>query len=459
MRKLYAFLALLIFSQTYAQINRETLKNFDTSGMETDFLVPSSPVVNLLDLNQTTINTYDFFQAYKGLTQGDLDQQLSSLDLLKEAKTQSYFDGIIPIALVHSEYESITENAFQNHWIRTDSQGYLIRRNVENPVFEKNQLTIVAPLRTETKGLETTFKLDTSILFNTTATSIIDLYADFDDDNGFIHVEFNTEILVQYPDIGNKTLTFEIHLSNGEILRRSATITIKYSNADLYNQFNRVVTTFNSSIAPDLSAYNGEPANVGTGEYEIVLSADGILDKPIILVDGFDPEDGRDITGLRELLNFDDGGTISNLETIVTAEGFDVVYLNFPVYSRASDGAVIDGGVDFIERNAMLLVELLNRINADKIGSEQNVIIGPSMGGLISRYALNYMESQESLDHDTRLWISFDAPHHGANVPIGFQHQFNFLAFGLDDFWILGDQNVEELQPIINGMLKSATDA
>jgi hypothetical protein len=77
------------------------------------------------------------------------------------------------------------------------------------------------------------------------------------------------------------------------------------------------------------------------------------------------------------------------------------------------------------------------------------------MGGLISRYALNYMEDQ-NMSHETRLWISFDAPHHGANVPIGFQHQFNFLAFGLDDFWVLGDQNVEELQPIIDGMLKSS---
>jgi hypothetical protein len=101
-----------------------------------------------------------------------------------------------------------------------------------------------------------------------------------------------------------------------------------------------------------------------------------------------------------------------------------------------------------------LLVDLINIINNTKVGNEQNVVIGPSMGGLISRYALGYMESQNMV-HDTRLWISFDAPHLGANVPIGFQHQFNFLAFGLDDFWILGDQNVEELQPIIDGMLKS----
>ena len=112
----------------------------------------------------------------------------------------------------------------------------------------------------------------------------------------------------------------------------------------------------------------------------------------------------------------------------------------------------IYGGADYIERNAMLLVELIKSINNSKVGNEKNIVIGPSMGGLISRYALGYMESQ-NIDHDTRLYISFDAPHVGANVPIGFQHMFNFLAYGLDT-WV-GDFSVEALRPLVDGMLKS----
>jgi hypothetical protein len=98
----------------------------------------------------------------------------------------------------------------------------------------------------------------------------------------------------------------------------------------------------------------------------------------------------------------------------------------------------------------MLLVELIDIINTAKANNspEQNVIIGPSMGGIISRYALNYMEAN-SLDSDTRLYISFDSPHHGANVPIGLQHQLNFLAFN-------GTNPTPEVQPLINGLLKSA---
>ena len=112
--------------------------------------------------------------------------------------------------------------------------------------------------------------------------------------------------------------------------------------------------------------------------------------------------------------------------------------------------ALIDGGADFIERNAMLLVELLDIINTAKAPNspEQNVIIGPSMGGIISRYALNYMEAN-TIDADTRLYLSFDSPHLGANVPIGLQHQLNYLAFNSLSPSV-------EIQPLIDGFLKSS---
>ncbi|MDH7911475.1 T9SS type A sorting domain-containing protein [Winogradskyella sp. SYSU M77433] len=205
-----------------------------------------------------------------------------------------------------------------------------------------------------------------------------------------------------------------------------------------------------SGITPDLSLY-GESTNYpGEGEYQIFLSSDNILDKPIILVDGFDPGDTRDITGIYDLLDFEGTSGTENLADLLRVEGFDIVILNFPTYVRTADGATIDGGADFIERNAMVLVELIDTINTAKASNspEQNVIIGPSMGGIITRYALNYMENQ-TLDADTRLYISFDSPHHGANVPIGLQHQLNFLANN-------ALSPVTELQPLINGFLKSS---
>ncbi|WP_417860069.1 T9SS type A sorting domain-containing protein [Winogradskyella sediminis] len=205
-----------------------------------------------------------------------------------------------------------------------------------------------------------------------------------------------------------------------------------------------------SAITPDLSAY-GETTNYpGEGEYEVFLSPDNILDKPIFVVDGFDPGDARDITGLYNSLDFVETSGNQNLADLVRAQGFDVVILNFPTYTRTADNSIIDGGADFMERNAMILVELIETINTQKASNspEQNVIIGPSMGGIIARFALNYMEAN-SMDADTRLYISFDSPHHGANVPIGLQHQLNFLAYN-------NTNAVAEVQPLINGLLKSS---
>ncbi len=450
----YCLIVILLSASSFSQ-QRKAFEKFDTTGMETSILVPQSPVVDITAYNSKPINTYRFYQAYKTIAQNDFQERLQPLSSIKKKSEQSHFTNTIPLAILYSDYESITENALRNQAVTRDANGSLIRRNSNEVIFEQNSIAIIAPLRNKHKGLETTFVLTADNVFNTTENAIAQIAINFGDGQDFRPINIGENTRISYLNDGKKTLTFQITLDNGTIINRQATLDITYSNTDLQRNFNRVISTFNSTITPDLSTYGETTSYNGTGEYELFLSADNILDKPIILVDGFDPDDGRDIAGIYELLNFEQNGTTSNLGDLVRDEGFDVVILNFPVYTRAADNKVVDGGVDFIERNAMILVELINTINAQKIGVEENVIIGPSMGGLISRYALNYMESN-SLDHETRLWISFDAPHHGANVPIGFQHQFNFLAFGLDDFAVLGDQNVEELQPIIDGMLTSS---
>ena len=186
--------------------------------------------------------------------------------------------------------------------------------------------------------------------------------------------------------------------------------------------------------------YDEAQAYLGEGEYQIFLdNIDGVLDKPIIMIDGFDPGDERDISMLYAGLDFNG----ENLADILRDEGFDFIALNAPLYT--TDGKDIDGGADYIQRNAMVLVELINFINTEKIGSEELVVIGPSMGGLIARYGLSYME-QNSLDHDTRLYISFDSPHQGANIPVSFQYLINYFA---------KDQGNAQAELVVDNVLNS----
>ena len=431
------------------------LSGLDSADMETSILFATFPVVNLNDYQNTTANSAMFYQAYNAIKNNDQQQRFSDLSILKSQEKESYFNNIIPLALLNTSYELIKPEAFTNGSIVSGPNSTL-SRTTTNDIFDTYELFIGSPLLMNHKGLKTTFNLPSENIFNTTAKSITTIEINFNDNQGFRVIQPNQTITVEYSDKGFKEIQTRISFSDGTTRNSTSKINITYSNEDLSRLYRRAVTQFTSTNVPaaDLSIY-GEANNYkGIGEYDIYLSADNVLDKPIFLLDGFDFGDTRNVQGLYELLGFDDNGSTSNLGDLVRAEGFDIVILNFPIYTRTEDNEVIDGGVDYIERNAMLLVELIQIINSQKVGSEPNVVIGPSMGGLISRYALNYMENQ-SLTHDTRLWISFDSPHLGANVPIGFQHLFNYMAFGLQLGGAAGDQSVVALQPVVEGMLKS----
>lgn len=467
MKSVFIGFSLLVSFFGFSQ-NRDILHFFDTNGMETSLLVQQSPFHNLNYFNTNKNTTFDFYQAYKTIAQSDRKHRLKELFHLKNLAKQSYFTDEIPLAVLISDYETIKKEAFKNGDVINNSQGYLIRKNKQN-IFKKESIAMASALRVNHKGLATTFKLNKNSIFNTTKNQLLKIEIDFDDGLGFQCVKLNESINIRYKQAGHKTLDYKLFFANGDIKSVESVINIIDSSKDLNKIQSRNIIDFTGTIIPDLSLYGEATSYAGKGEYELFLSTeeDAVLDKPIFITDGFDPEDNKPIlgyvdadtgdyiVGIYDIFKFTNTtGETQNLLDLLRAEGFDIVILNFPVYTRAEDDKVIDGGVDFIERNAMLLVELIDIINEQKIGIQPNVVIGPSMGGLISQYALNYMENQ-SMNHDTRLWIAFDSPLEGANVPIGFQHQINFLANGLNDFWFIGNQNVEELQPIVDGMMKS----
>ncbi|UZJ63274.1 hypothetical protein OKW96_12175 [Sphingobacterium sp. KU25419] len=91
------------------------------------------------------------------------------------------------------------------------------------------------------------------------------------------------------------------------------------------------------------------------------------------------------------------------------AAEYDLIYVDFV----QSD--------EYIQANAHTLKEVINWVNQQKSyagSTEPNVIMGQSMGGLITRYALKKMESQ-GIPHQTSVYVSHDAPHLGANIPLG----------------------------------------
>jgi hypothetical protein len=99
-------------------------------------------------------------------------------------------------------------------------------------------------------------------------------------------------------------------------------------------------------------------------------------------------------------------------------KGYDFIYLDF------------EKGSDYMQKNALVVIKLIQYINGikSKNGScEPNIVVGASMGGQVVKYALSMMEYYH-LEHDSKLYVSFDSPHLGANIPIGFQLMAKFFT-------------------------------
>lgn len=477
MKHNYFAILLFAFGMLQAQ-NKETLDytKFNTSDLKTNILIKKTSPISSLGKERDTYGMYGFLQTYKELSLNNNSFRLNQVEQLQQICKPINSSNITKIGLLHTEYETIKKESYTNGDITVD--GNKIIRNNNDYIFKQYSSTIITPLIQKKRGLNTTYILDESFFINTTENKITKINVDFDNGNGYQELKINTPILVNYNIAGQKNIKFSIEFENNEIINRFSNITLEQSNADLRSQNNMAVTEITSSVIPDLTAYNGATNFAGLAEYEVFLGADNILNKPIFVIDGFDPSDSRNIAAVYNLLSYDNNGTPENLGDRIRAdENFDIVIINFPQYFRMSDGSLqsmanstdtnsdgvidsndypgselIDGGADYIERNAMLVTEVISIINSQKTGVEGNVVLGPSMGGLITRYALNYME-QQGLSHNTRLWLSFDSPHKGANVPIGFQHLFNYLAYGLDTW--AGDFSMEAIRPIVDGMLKS----
>ena len=148
------------------------------------------------------------------------------------------------------------------------------------------------------------------------------------------------------------------------------------------------------------------------------------ITKPLILVEGWDvstllsPETKYTSQDFQLLMKsiYESQSNIKNLlagpDLVVNGDQqYDIIYINW------------DNGMDFIQRNALVLEAVLNWVNSVKVGNEKAVVIGQSMGGVVSRYSLRDME-QRGIDPKVRLFVSDDSPQQGANIPLSIQYLY-----------------------------------
>jgi hypothetical protein len=120
------------------------------------------------------------------------------------------------------------------------------------------------------------------------------------------------------------------------------------------------------------------------------------VDSPLLAVEGIDGANASVQAHYYAL-----AGMRSPLLALGRARGADVLILNFN-----------DGGQD-MRQNAAVVESAIVYLNATKTGTRRLDVAGISMGGVIVRYALSYME-QRQVAHNVGRFVSVDAPQQGA---------------------------------------------
>lgn len=164
-----------------------------------------------------------------------------------------------------------------------------------------------------------------------------------------------------------------------------------------------------------------------TGQALPRLSDDGIFDKPLILLEGFDPglsghfpEFGFGDLNWDVIWNCD--GTYSHaldglagVMDSLLGEGFDLVFLDF------------EDGTQSVFQQTALVRHVIEKCRDYRVGNSPLVLVGPSMGGVVGRITLRQMELDE-MDHCVRLFVAIDSPFRGAYLPVALQEAIGFFA-------------------------------
>ncbi|TYP96484.1 hypothetical protein C7447_10750 [Tenacibaculum adriaticum] len=458
-------LTLIISMQVQAQLTNgnftteidERIKNLDKTPITSNILVDRVfPVASLQIFNQNTqkdtSNVAHFKQAWSELYRASYIKNFATVENFKQQlKNKNYAKNVVPIGIINTEFHQCNFGTTeQNATVDFNpTTGLFANKPNKNP-FIKKQTTIIAPLVAKVSGNAITFTTDNlfklykhgkriktlQLYTNNTSFNLVSNY-------NLVTTNFSTT----YPSTALQTLRFVVTYSDNTT--KTTYATIKIIKPITYAQRGLVSNLDSIEAHNDLlfQGYDENQAYRGKNEYRIYYNDNNeIIDKPLYIIDGYDPNDARKIDAedyidfdpdknqsIYQLMSYKDNSN-NNVDLVkeLNLKGYDVIIVNHPVYKRGSK--TIDGGGDYIERNAYTFISLLRHIKSIQQGNEEAVVIGPSMGGLISRYALAYMEKkyaetgEEKWNHNTRLWVSFDSPHQGANIPIGVQKGIQYFA-------------------------------
>lgn len=305
--------------------------------------------------------------------------ELATLDATARASVER---GVLPIALFDRAYDRLVPGSLERGAPATVGGRAVAAAVLARPTY---------------RGGDVTFALDPALLLVDGAPPR-EVAIDFADGLGYRSVAPGEPVRVRYTRTGTHGLSARLTRADGSVAVARFAFPVAALAAPLPDDTLHVTATI-----PWQGVY-------GTGRAYVALApGHAAITNPVVVIEGFDIDNSMYWDELYALLNQ------QNLIETLRADGFDAIVLDFT------------DAIAPIQRNAFVVAELVQQVQAAVPGSTSLALVGASMGGLCSRYALAYMETH-ALPHRVRTWISFDAPQLGANIPLGLQYWIQFFA-------------------------------
>lgn len=442
-----------------------------TSGYLYDRAFPLSEFPSFNHNTDTSTAEYSL-QAYLELYQAAYQpQRMTKPETLNRLTRYLNAQNIIPIQVLDYYYQQIKPTAIQDGLLNYQS-GVLTNMPGNISPFITKRLQLCTPLAQTIKSNTVTLSLMPHFISRNTGLNVTRVEISGAGFNKTLMAPVDS-VTITFPVMGKQHLLLKTWLSDGSYFITKNEIHIV---DDINTGYGKAIwdqARFIADPACRSEQFTGnipwqgyEDKRAMTGKFDLDIyyrqgtSCNGMeqqLKNPVILIDGYDPTDKRNSKNqvlytkfLRYVDDVTNPGSPADIDFVreIRKRGFDVILVDIPTYfytltgsaipldSNAQqpppgytflDGDLIHGGGDYVERNALTMVSLLQYIQG-KIGANDSIVlIGPSMGGQITRYALKYMEDR-GLPHKVRLWVSQDSNHEGAVVPIGEQMMIAKLA-------------------------------
>jgi hypothetical protein len=403
--------------------NDSVFTEFDPANYPTNFLFDKNLIRNELAINfqgdTNYIDTCDFVNfaaVYQYMHQAAFDRRdfLGPEQFVNEL--YDVYDSIMvdsdeagmPLGIINLDYNYLDFDPTNSPYY---SDGYKFYENQQfdtNAVKERH-VFMATPLAMDAiPGDEVRLFLDPNFILS--QELIVNVEIDLGDGFGFFSLSQESALIRLTDSI--TTFTVRITTQSNETYYCKSSIR---SELDTRSS-DRGLGPFHKKFEFFVGGVDGYRAKIGF--WYACNPEEEKFSKPVFFIPGYQPNPAdrlRTLNGMYEQYNH------KHLLDDLKAHKHDIIVVKF----IPGNGSIM--------AESEIIEALINIVNQDKtIANFENIIVGFSMGGQAVKMALNRMEKNYlngiGRNHHTKIYTSFDSPHHGVNTTLGDQYALEWLS-------------------------------